>query len=463
MREPVLRIGIVGAGFSGTALAANLHRMSGIPIEIVLIDKRGRFGEGEAYSTPYPFHLLNVRAQDMSAFETAPDHFVNWISADCNAGQLLEDAIPIGDQFVPRLLYGNYLKYLLNSILTDSSGSVRLYLESAEVTDILGHEDQTGLVLGSGKTIMVDKVVLALGNNQPAIFPFPVSDSINCIHNPWDFTAPEEIAANDPVLIIGTGLSMIDAVLTLYHQKHKGKIFALSRHGLLPLPHVDTKVKLVSLVGKDFTGTLRRLARHVRSESLQQVNAGGDWRSVINAVRPHVPAIWEKSSLTDRKRFLRHLLPYWNIHRHRVHNKIAATLTQLTARQLQILAGRVLEVDGGRAKIKLRHADKIMQLNVKWVINCMGPALKMSDTQQCVKTLLQQGYATLDPLKLGFATAPTGALLEASGNISSRFYSLGPPTKGMVWECGAVPEIRRQCEVLARHLLQGKNALTDNV
>ncbi|RDI48684.1 hypothetical protein AQULUS_17000 [Aquicella lusitana] len=449
--KPVHRIGIIGAGFSGTAVSAALHRINRHPLEVVLFEKRGCFGAGDAYSTPFPFHLLNVRAQDMSVFEDEKEHFVNWLNTHSAATPFLDRTLACHEQFVPRFLYGSYLKDLLMQIQADSAVT-RLTLSPHEIVDIAYSGSQAVLISKNNERIPVDKVVLALGNNLPAAFPFSVSEEVNCIHNPWEYTAPRRIEKKDPVLIVGTGLSMIDAVLTLYHQDHQGPIYAVSRHGLLPLSHSDVKVPYL-LMQDHLPHQLRMLSMHLRSRSKNHINEGGDWRSIINALRGYIPALWERSSLADKSRFLRHLLPYWNIHRHRVHKKVADLLMQLRNRgQLKILAGRILEIEKRIAKIKLRHKNNILPLEVKWVINCMGPSLS-SMQQPLVQSLLSRGMALMDPLDLGFAVSSVGALKETSGHFSSSLYTLGPPARGAAWECSAVPEIRKQSFHLAKHLL----------
>ena len=225
MTRPPLRIAIVGAGFSGTVVAAELHRLAtqpaasqpaaSQPIEIFLLDKTGYFGTGAAYSTPYAYHLLNVRAKDMSAFEDKPTDFVNWLNQSGHAETYLEvNGKPIGEQFAPRAVYGLYLKNLLNDIQTDDAGKVTLKLMHEEVVDIQFEKAQAKLMLKKSDALEVDKVVLALGNGSPSVFPFPVSPDTPCVTNPWHYTELEKIDKHDPVLIVGTGLSMIDAVLT---------------------------------------------------------------------------------------------------------------------------------------------------------------------------------------------------------------------------------------------------------
>jgi uncharacterized NAD(P)/FAD-binding protein YdhS len=422
-----------------------------------LFDKRGIFGAGEAYSTPYSFHLLNVRARDMSAFEDKPGHFIDWLELNQDLRDDINPTLPVSEQYVPRLYYGRYLQDLLHKMQINSHPTTKLTLMPGEVIDAIP-EAKSGvkLILQDQKEMQVDKVVLALGNACPAPFPFTVSPTLHCIHQPWDYKAPSQIGKKDVVMIIGTGLSMIDVVLTLHHQGHQNCIYALSRRGLLPLPHAKDQLALHS-IEKDLPQTLRLLMQMLRKKSEYHMNTGGDWRSIMNAIRTHVPDMWANISLPDKKRFIRHALPYWNIHRHRVHHHLTDLLKQLSAdQQLHVLAGRVLGIDENNATIKLRNTNQLMQIEgVKWLINCMGPALNVINKRgPLVSSLLQRGIASFDSLNLGFNIAPSLALKESSGNISTTFYTLGPPTKSAYWESVAVPEIRKQSLDLARHFLK---------
>src|SRR5689334_25025588 len=94
-------VAIVGGGFSGTILAAQLARRG---IESILIEGSGRAGKGVAYSTTEPAHLLNVRAEGMSALAGDPGHFARRFEA--------EGGEPRG--FAQRRLFGRYLGELLD-------------------------------------------------------------------------------------------------------------------------------------------------------------------------------------------------------------------------------------------------------------------------------------------------------------------------------------------------------------
>lgn len=454
-RDLPLKIGIVGAGFSGTSLALNLHRFSRKPIEIFLFEKRGCFGAGEAYSTPFSFHLLNVRAHDMSAFDDLPDHFVHWLESKPHVIPYLNEVIPVREQFVPRLLYGQYLQDMLSKIHSAPSQRCKLIQISGEVIDVVKDESHIKLVLSDQTGIAVDKVVFALGNAPPAPMSFSMSPEVDCIHQPWDYHAPSQIGRKEAVFILGTSLSMIDVVLTLYHQGHEGLIYAISRRGLLPLPHAN-QFETMSSLANDLPNQLLPLFKQVRKKITYHMEMGGDWRTMMSAMRKHIPTLWASASLQDKKRFIRHVLPYWNIHRHRVHHHLIDLLKQLSERkQFKVLAGRILSVEQGKAKIKLRYSNQIVETKVKWLINCMGPSLNLAYSRApLIYSLLQRGITSLDPLNLGFITTSWGALKEKSGHVSNTFYTLGPPAKSTYWESGAVPEIRKQSYDLARHFLE---------
>lgn len=411
------------------------------------------FGVGDAYRTPFPFHLLNVRAHDMSAFADEATHFVDWLKARKDALKFLPQQDNIEQQFVPRMLYRAYLQSLLAELTTKPSLTANFVGD--EIIDVLPGEEQAMIVAKSGITHTVDQVVFAIGNNPASPFPFPVNQT-KTILNPWDYQAPTQIATHENVLIIGTGLSMIDAVRTLQEQKHHGKIYALSRHGLLPLPQSEGR-ETVTLDIETLPKSLRPLLMMLRECSETHVAKGGDWRSVINTLRPNITFLWQRLSLQDKKRFLRHALSYWNVHRHRVPKYIYDLLQSLQEQgQLQLIAGRVMRVNNREAFIVHRHETNMQTIDIDWVVNCMGPRMSIRNAlPACGKRLYELGKISLDPLQLGFNTNEVGAIYNKESIASDIYFSLGSPTKGVNWECTAVPDIRKQSYLLAQHLVKG--------
>lgn len=449
MQVSPLRIGIIGAGFCGTALAANLQQRARRPLEIILCEQTGHYAAGFAYRTPFPYHLLNVRAKDMSAFEDQPQHFVDWIAANpCYHHYFSKESVD--DQFAPRMLYHVYLKDLLKQV--ERSSKTNLSYIASEIVDVNVKADHVALITKQKQSIHVDKVVLATGNLPPNRFPFPVSNT-NIINNSWDYESILNVPKSEPVLIVGTGLSMIDAVLTLHQHEHQAIIYAVSRHGLLPLPHTDVQ-GIYDLDWNIEATSIRQIMHTFRKTVAELAPQSIDWRMLINSLRMQAPDIWQRLSLQEKRRFFRHLLPYWSIHRHRVHDPIAALLSQLQCeKRLQIVAGHMQSVNNGVATINCRTGKKI-NLNAKYLINCMGPASKLTtQTPSLIASLIHQRQAQFDALQMGLATNLKGGLQTSEG-FSTQLFALGALRKGSEFECNAVPELRKQVAQLTNHLMQ---------
>jgi uncharacterized NAD(P)/FAD-binding protein YdhS len=437
-------IAVIGAGASGTLLALHLLRRAPPGTRVTLIERNPSFGPGLAYATGNASHLLNVPAGRMSALVDQPRHFLDWLERQ--SAQLLDGIQPTEASFVPRRLYGAYLRHLLNRELLNPA----LDLVHDSVTAI----DGAILRLASGRTISADLVVLATGNDRPA----PPCDVPALRTSPYwrpDPWAPDAFSALDrhlPVLLIGTGLTMVDTVMTLLDQGHAGPIHAVSRRGLLPRPH-GSGAPVPPLQAK-LPAELRALTRLVR----RQTAASGDaWRGVIDALRPFTQQIWEALPVADRRRFLRHLRPWWDVHRHRMPATVAARIDAAReAGQLRVHAGRIAgfatSQRGLDVRLRLRGGGAAT-LRVTGVVNCSGPCTDVTRSDDpLLRALLRDGSARPDACRLGLDATPAGALRGRDGTVSQTLFALGPLTRGALWESTAIPEIRRQCEVLALHL-----------
>ncbi len=176
------------------------------------------------------------------------------------------------------------------------------------------------------------------------------------------------------------------------------------------------------------------------------------------SLRPFTVDVWQAMSLQDRRRFLRHLRPWWDVHRHRMAAQVADRIDAARASgQLRILVGRVRDyaVQSERVAVsyKPRGLDRLDRIEAARVVNCAGPGAdydRVSDP--LIRSLLEQGVVRPDPLRLGLDVTASCALLNKDGAISRRLFAVGPVTKGAFWEMTAVPDIRRQTEKLAEHL-----------
>jgi uncharacterized NAD(P)/FAD-binding protein YdhS len=421
------RVAIIGAGFSGTLLALHLTRLG---CRVLLIERRDRFAAGAAYSTPDICHLLNVRAGNMSAFPDEPSHFAVWLSRRGEG-----DA----ETFAPRLSYGAYLAELL-----EQAGEAIMRIEG-EVISLAENAEGVRLEI-SGEELAADVAVLAAGNLPPQP-PKVVRDAKlpaeRFLNDPWGEGAAAELDRvadlEGDILLLGSGLTAVDMALSLRARGYNGRLTVMSRRGLVPRPHESFAP---ALLDQQPEGGLLDLARATRKRAAQV-----GWRASVDALRPFTVAFWQRLTLRERRAFLRHLRPWWDVHRHRIAPQIASSFRNSNS---EVLAGRIRSVrnDEGTVElcIGLRGGDEIRR-QVAAIVNCTGPAGDIRRTPDLlVAALLKNGIASSDALGLGLAVDDSCRLAG-----SERMYAVGPLTKGMFWEMVAVPDIRSQVrEVAAR-------------
>jgi uncharacterized NAD(P)/FAD-binding protein YdhS len=449
-------VAVIGAGFSGTLLALHLLRRCPPDVGVRLIERVPQFGRGPAYATGNPSHLLNVPAGRMSAFHDRPADFLEWLRAQPENG-LCPDASP--GTFAPRRLYGAYVRSLLNQELKRTDDD-RLELIRGDVQAIDRSAPRLSLVLDRDRRLDADLAVLAVGNFPPA--PPPVADpwlydTPLYKADPWAPDALADLSCEAPVLLIGTGLTMADVTISLLDHGHTGPIYAVSRRGLLPRRHAQGAAH-AEQEPIPFPTLLVSLLRTLRRASAQAGEAPGAWQPVIDSLRPFTQDVWQTMSLDDRRRFLRHLRPWWEVHRHRLPPQAADRIDAARAAgQLRIHPGRLLgyarDPAGAAATLRRRGSDRTETLRVARVVNCSGPLADYDRiTHPLIRSLLSEGAARPDPLRLGLDVTGTCALLHRDGAISRRLFAVGPVTRGAFWEITAVPDIRRQCELVAQHL-----------
>lgn len=441
VRNLIDHVAIVGAGFSGTLQAINLLRHDGP--RATLIERSPVAGTGLAYGAAHPSHVLNVRAGGMSAFPDDPQHFVRWLEA-----RGVTDA---PGAFVPRIIYGEYLRELLEAGLRDPAG--RLTLVRGEVEDV-ALDGKVTLRLADRRAIHADAAVLAMGNlpphDPPGLEPDRLPDA-RYKGDPWDASVPEDLGEADTVLVIGTGLTMVDVVLLLEARGFRGRIVALSRRGLTPRSHGPAADW--ERIGERPTTIASQLLRGVRERG---ENIG--WRNAVDELRPFTQAMWGNASEAQRERFLRHLRPWWDVHRHRLAPEVYARLMAVIDRgQLEVIAAKTIgfeERPGGvQVSFRRRGADAGETMLVQRIINCTGPLGDLSRTQEpLLQKLAARGHIRPDAAHLGIDVDNQGQTIDASGRPNANLYALGPMTRGAFWEIVAVPDIRNQTWNVARRL-----------
>jgi uncharacterized NAD(P)/FAD-binding protein YdhS len=422
------RVAVIGAGASGALQALHLKRGGA---EVSLIERGPAPGRGVAYGTKRPEHLLNVPARRMSAFSDDPDHFTRWFEGRAGGG---------AEDFAPRMLYGDYLQGLLAEA---GIAAVR-----GEAVDLAG-----GAVrLAGGGSIETDFVVLAPGNFRPATPRGidPAALGAAWVEDPWA-GGLHGLGARDVVLLLGTGLTAVDVALTLDATGFRGRIVALSRRGLAPRAHGprEPMVAPAEDLPASCLGLLRRV--RVRSDEL-------GWRSAVHELRSVTQAIWGAASLEERRRFLRHLRPWWDVHRHKIAPAIGARIEAMQAEaRLAVAAGKLVTVEaveeGASLRFRMRGGDTVETLRVARIVNCTGPETDIARAgEPLLAALLEAGRIRQDALGIGIEVDGQCRAIAREGAASDIVSVIGPVTRGTFWESVAVPDIRAQAERVAARL-----------
>jgi uncharacterized NAD(P)/FAD-binding protein YdhS len=448
---------IVGAGFSGTVLAANLLRdPPSEGADIVLIERSDSMGRGVAYAAhDYPY-LLNVPAARLSADRRDPLQFLRFAKSRVPTAA--------GGDFLPRALYGDYLQDLLLQAERSAPPETRLQRIFGEVRAIQPVADGRRLAaqMAGRPAIEGDVVVLAFGNPSA---PAPSwADEIrgHAAFRDDPRNLPDTMTAEHSVLIVGNGLTMADAASTLTrHPDRVPTLHTLSRRGLTPKTQTHFQADAMRGNGEELLSkahSLRQLLRACRALAREVEALGGDWRELVSFIRHLAPALWRRMPHAERRRFVRHLQVHWDIHRHRLPPQLAERIEALKrSGKLRIGAGRIEAVVAQDRRLKVswrpRGAEASAEMTVDMIVNATGPNFDIERSEDgLINSLRTAGLVAPDTLSLGIRTAQFGACVNDRGHISERLYYLGPMLRAEHLDATAAAELSLHAQQLAMHL-----------
>jgi uncharacterized NAD(P)/FAD-binding protein YdhS len=453
-------VAIIGAGFCGSMVAVNLLRKAKHPVDVALIERSGSFGRGLAYGTTDRSHLLNVPAAKMGAFPDDHEHFYRWACE--HPEELKQQGVHTVEphSFLPRVVYGKYLTGLLDQV-NPADGSLRRI--TAEAIDVAPQVNGRFRVkLRNAPALIAQHVVLALGNfppGDPKLRDQRFHRNERYLENPWSEETRKKLAGPGDVLILGSGLTGLDLLLSLAPLKSQGTIHVLSRRGLFPRAHRIVKPSPSFLDAKSLPKTARQACRLIRVQVERAEARGIDWRAVIDSIRPYSQQIWQEWPTEERRRFLRHLKALWESHRHRAAPEVLELKSQLEKTgRLRCHKGRIFSIspEKGFLSVQFRdsntHGDRVFR--VSYVVNCTGPECnyhKLADS--LVVQLFSRGIIVPDSLFLGLDVGLGGTILNLQGERVTHLHTLGSPQKGILFETTAVPELREQAAALAGRIL----------
>ncbi|MGY1520792.1 FAD/NAD(P)-binding protein [Luteimonas sp. A482] len=448
--EPRFGTLIVGGGAAGVLVAIGLLMDDRCAEPVAIIEPDAQLARGAAYATGRAEHLLNVVASRMSAIAGQQDHFVRFLAQDAAIG---EDGLR--DSFARRRDYGRYLRHTLETLPAQRAPT---HLRERAV-DIERLDGGFRVHLADGGSALARHVVLAIGNASRPLPGYLQHPGMR-LAEAWDYDAVQRIDPDDAVCILGSGLSMVDATLSLAAAGHRGPIHVLSRHGLMPLPHAPTGPQHGTSVDDLLPLGVRDRWRVLRSRIEAAVATGEPWQWSFDRLRHHGQALWQSLDDAQRRRFLRHAVRYWDIHRHRIAPEVAATLDALrTSGQLQSRAGRLQAItadpaNGSHVHFRPRHGLREHMLRADWIINATGVETNIDlRPGTLLQALRGRGLVLPGPQGLGVASSDIGHVYNRSGRPDPGLYVLGALRIGDLWESIAIPELREQAQQIAADIL----------
>ena len=454
---------IIGGGLSGTMLAVQLLRLPG-QRKILIIEPRAELGRGEAYSAVELGHTLNGNAARMSVDPDNPDDLTQWLTAHIAGGGWPESAeqdVPVSELFPPRGLFGVYVQQRLAEARAVGAlqGSTVEHI-CAEAVDLQSDSGSMQLTLSDGRILRGSQAVLATGMFPAARTPQTQSSGLNAAAlDPWDVAAMRELDPQSTVLIIGSGLTMVDTVVSLEQAGHRGPIEVFSRHGLLPHVRRQPPAWVDFLAADHSIRTPRQLVRELRRHCRDAIAQGIDWQAPLDTVRAHIARLWSQATDVQRRQFVRHVRPWWESHHHRSPPLSAELIERLHKEgRLRIHAASFKGIEPGASdavaiRIRARGETETGVVSGAALINSSGIEYDWRRVARPLpQQLLARGLVQPGPLALGIR-AKDGAVVDAEGQVSARLFAMGPPLRGMWWESTAVTDVAAQAKALARRLV----------
>lgn len=448
---------IVGAGFSAIALLVNLLANLPKSATVAVVADDSGFGRGTAYRTELHLHRLNVPAGRMSAFQDRPNDFIDWLkkrNIDASA-----------TSFVSRHDYGLYMRDTLATLLRPHEQRGRVdFLKSRAKQLALGEGGAKCLRLANGEVVTGRNVVLCLGLGTAGLPRLTLADNVDMDHlrvveNPWRLGWLSEVRPDDRICILGSGLTMVDQVLTLRDHGHRGPIEILSRRGLLPHPHSEAAIKPIHI---DLDGDALELSA-ILHKLRSAARMSDDWRCVMEGLRHHTQELWMQLSAEKRSRFMRHGLAWWNIHRHRLSPQVAQALAGFIETGLvHVWAGYLSEIFVGDAGIdvtyRMRGRQERRCIRADWLINCTGMERAGIGHSPLLQSMYANDLLALDPHGLGVLVNDQSIIMRNDTDLVPDLYAVGGLTAGRFWEITAVPDIRVQVAGIAKSIAEASKS-----
>lgn len=446
-------VAIIGGGLTGAAIAYHLATRA-VPANIAVFEPRTEIGRGLAYGTTDPAHRINVPASKMSLLPGDEKHFINWLAANGATADDPDALASDGHQYIRRALFGRYVSAHLQPHL--DAGRIN-HIRAAVIDIARVSPHRWRITTADGSLHHADLVVLATTHPPPGVpkeLRESVGDDARLI---VDATLPGALDAITPtarVVIVGTGLTMADVVASLDQRGHRGPIYAFSRRGLASRGHASSPYEPFGDFTSSATSALA-LLRAVRETIVLAQRQNIPWQPVIDAVRAQAWSFWPRLPISERKRIVNRLRPFWDVHRFRIAPQLDTLLKRrqaegtLTLKAASLVAAKA-SPDSLTLQVRPRAQSILETVKTDHVILTTGPAHdSILSTQPHLASLARQGLIVADPLGLGIACDRQGHARTADGASHGDLFIAGPLARAEFGELMGLPQVTTYAELIA--------------
>ncbi|QRM57594.1 FAD/NAD(P)-binding protein [Sinorhizobium sp. BG8] len=446
VRDPT--IVVVGGGFTGAALAYHLVRHHGAAAQIVVFEPRQSLGAGLAYDTDEDVHRINVPAARMTLVPGDDEHFLRWLHETRSVEQDPGSLTPTGHVFPRRSVFGRYVASQLEPLIREG----RVQHRQTRALSVERQQNSRWLVCGEdGQTLEADIVVLATSHPKPqapAGMDRALSGHPRCVPDPTASRALAAIRPHDRVLVVGAGLTSADVIATLAAGGHEGEILAVSRRGLRSRGHnLDVQEPFGDFMDPPVRTTLQ-LLRRVRAAVFEAANEGVTWHAVFDRLRAQGGEIWRSLPVVERRRLVKFLRPYWDVHRFRIAPQIESVIeAKIAAGRLRFQAASIAGIERSAddtvvVRLRQRHRGQIREERFDSVVVTTGPGHgKILESQPLLVRLAEDGFIKADPVGLGIAVDDDSRPTGRDGGPVNGLYVAGPLARGTFGELMGLPQV----------------------
>lgn len=429
------KIAVIGFGFCAKILISHLIAKDK-KSKFLIFDYKKENLQNHAFANFSPHYILNVSANNMSAFSNNKYDFCNFLQK--NYPQILNK---IGESgHAPRHIYGEYIEEISSKYLNNNQQIS--FIQKEVVTITTNSEANFFITTKDNEKFEANKVVIATSFKQKTL-PFSTPKSGKIINKLWNDSLnfhQNPLDNNSTCLIVGAGLSAVDVIVGLKNKNFTGKIFVNSRRGNFPKPHISEEFEKPDFIkATDAKNGILFLCLKIRK--FLKENKEFDLRHVVDSIRNITQELWHNLDNDNKKKLLR-LLPYWNIFRHRAPAQSIEIIEQMIKnKQLEIIKGKIESVEEKNGKIIANFDNK--KVTTDYLVNCLGFEFN-PNKYNLFKQMIDEKLLAPDIMMVK----------SANKNI----HLLGGLNIGKHFEITSVPSLRVDVENLAQHLQQINNS-----